>query len=90
VIAAHSAQRGQPQPKAMNHGFHGFHGLRILHPRRPRNGIETEVNEANEEEFRLRFLRSLLFRRNPCHPPSVVKIKVSGMFVKEMGKAFSS
>jgi hypothetical protein len=26
MMAAHSAQRGPPQPKAMNHGFHGFHG----------------------------------------------------------------
>ena len=46
----------------------GFHGFRIHHPCRPRNGIGTEANEGNEEEFLLRFLRSLLFRRNPCHP----------------------
>ena len=40
----------------------GFHGFRILHPRRHRNGIGTEANEGNEEEFLLRFLRSLLFK----------------------------
>jgi hypothetical protein len=44
--------------------WYGFHGLRILQPRRPRNGIETEANEVNEEEFLLRLLRSLLFKRN--------------------------
>ncbi|MGD0413431.1 MAG: hypothetical protein ABSC18_17200 [Verrucomicrobiota bacterium] len=54
----HSAAK--PQPKELNHGFHGFHGFRIPHPRRPRNGIGTE---ANEEEFLLRFLRSLLFKK---------------------------
>jgi hypothetical protein len=44
------------------HGFHGFHGFRIPDPRRPPNGIGTEANEGNEEEFLLRFLRSLLFK----------------------------
>ena len=61
-------QRGPPQPKELNHGFPGFHGFRILHPCRPQNEIGTEANEGNEEEFLLRFLCFLLFKRNPCHP----------------------
>ena len=44
--------------------WYGFHGLRILHPSQPRNGIETEANEVNEEEFLLRLLCSLLFKKS--------------------------
>ena len=43
------AQRGQPQPKKLNHGFRGFHGFGIPHPRRPPNGIGTEANKGNKE-----------------------------------------
>jgi len=65
----HSEGAGRPEraeeSEELNHGFRGFrgfHGFRILHPRRHANGIGTEANEGNEEEFLLRFLRSLLFK----------------------------